>query len=367
MAQLLSFLGKGGVGRTTIAIASAKKLAQQGARVLLAGQDPSPAFGVLLGVTPSGDPQTIEANLSVVQLQSTLLLEKAWEEVKQLEAKYLRSPTLRNVYGQELSILPGMDTALALNAIREYNQSGLYDVIIYDGSGNLTELRMLGIPETASWYIRRFRQVFLDSDLGQAISPFVQPVTAAIFNTSWSFDNLAEQPTNEANSLLNDGKAAIADPTQIAVYLVATRERAAQAMAKYLWGSAQQVGVTVAGVLLNSSEGAPSSEVSAEFAPLPITPLPQRSGDEWQSLIDALPNLRETTNAPKPLSVDVANREVRIFLPGFDKKQAKLTQYGPEITVEAGDQRRNIELPGSLRGQAVKGAKFQDGYLIVSF
>ncbi|HEY9666794.1 MAG TPA: ArsA-related P-loop ATPase, partial [Coleofasciculaceae cyanobacterium] len=86
MALILTFLGKGGTGRTMIAIAAAKKLSNLGQRVLLIGQDPGPAFGLLLGAPTGPDPQEIGPNLHVVQLQTTLLLEHGWDEVKQLEA-----------------------------------------------------------------------------------------------------------------------------------------------------------------------------------------------------------------------------------------------------------------------------------------
>lgn len=365
MALILTFLGKGGTGRTTVAIAAAKQLASLGQRVLLVGQDSGPAFGFLLGTTPSPDPQTIAANLQVVQLQTSVLLERSWEQVKQLEAQYLRTPLLNNVYGQELGILPGMDSALALNALREWEGSGNYDVIIYDGTGDQGTLRMLGMPEILSWYSRRFRKVIEDSDLWKTVSPFIQPVTSAVLNVSWSGDNFAQQPTKQVNNLLEEGKAAVADPNRVAAYLVTSSDPTAVATAKYLWGSAQQVGLTVGGVLLN--QAAVSETIASEFAPLNLSSLPGSSTGDWQPLIDALPNFRPVAGLPKPIEVDITGRQVRLFLPGFDKKQVKLTQSGPEVTIEAGDQRRNILLPPALSGQSVKGAKFQNSYLTISF
>lgn len=366
MALILTFLGKGDTERTTVAIAAAKKLAGLGERVLLVGQDPGPALGLLIGTVISAEPQEIGPNLQVVQLQTTVLLERSWEEAKKLEAQYLRSPLLKNVYGQELGIFPGMDSALALNALREYDASGKYDVIIYDGNGDQTTLRMLGMPETLSWYIRRFRKVVEDSDVWKTVSPFVQPISSAVLNVSWSADNFVQQPTNQANNLLEQGKAAIADPNRVAAYLVTTGQAVAIATAKYLWGSAQQVGLTVGGVLLNQ---APATEAfAAEFAPLPVSAVPTSPDADWQPLMDALPDFRQQAAlAPKPITVDIAARQVRLFLPGFDKKQVKLTQSGPEVTIEAGDQRRNILLPPQLSGQPVKGAKFQNSYLTISF
>jgi arsenite-transporting ATPase len=258
-----------------------------------------------------------------------------------------------------------MDQVLALNALREYDKKGEYGVIIYDGTGDINTLRMLGISEILSWYVRRFRQVFTDSDLGRVLSPFFQPIASAILNTSFSVDNLTQDPDNPANDLLEEGKKVLADPKHLAAYLVTTEQPLAIAKAKYLWGSAQQSGIIVKGVLANQT---PVTEaLVGEFDPLPLTSVPQLLGADWEPLMDALPNFREVTEHLKPLTIDMAAREVRVFLPGLTKKQVKLTQYGPEITIEAGEQRRNIDLPGPLSGQPVKGAKFQNGYLIISF
>jgi anion-transporting ArsA/GET3 family ATPase len=362
MSLILTFLGKGGSGRTTMAIAAAKKLASQGKRVLLALQDTGLALDLLLETSVTSEVQQIAPNLDAVQFKASALLERNWEEVKKLEAQYLRTPVIKDVYGQELVVLPGMDKALELNALREVDASGKYDAIVYDGSGDVTTLRMLGMPESVSWYSRRFGKLITESDLVKTVSPFLQPLIATVFNVSWTGDNFAA-PTSQATNILEQGKAALADPKRLIAYLVTTDNPMAIATATYLWGSAQQVGLNVGGVLFNQTANPPTTE---EFDPLTISAIPNSPVGNWQPLMDALPDFTQTPTVPKPIEFDVANRQVKLFLPGFDKKQVKLTQSGPEVTIEVGDQRRNIFLPPGLSGRTVTGAKFQQGYLIIS-
>lgn len=364
MALILTFLGKNS-STLKIAVAAAKSFATQGKRVLLVGRDTEPALGVLLNTPLSGEPQQINS-LQAVQLKAATLLERSWEDVKKLEAQYLRTPILKDVYGQELPVLPGMDSALELNALREYDASNKYDVIVYVGSGDSATLRMLGIAESLSWYVRRFRQLFANSDLGKAISdsPFIQPLISTFFNVNWTGDNFA-QPTNQVNNILDQGRAALADPKRVAAFLVTTNDPLDIANTRYLWGSAQQIGLTVGGVILQSTDTTLAS-VSDEFDPLPVTVVPSGTIDD--QLVNALPDfVQQAQQAPKPIEINVAAAQVRLFLPGFDKKQVKLTQSGPEVTVEAGDQRRNIFLPSGLSGRQITGAKFQNNYLTISF
>ncbi len=93
-----------------------------------------------------------------------------------------------------------------------------------------------------------------------------------------------------------------------------------------------------------------------------MTALPHIDRGDWQTLSDALPDLLAADN-PEPTYFDFDSSKIRVFLPGFAKKQGKLTQNGSEITVEAGEQRRNIELPSRWSDRSVTGAKFIDNYL----
>jgi arsenite-transporting ATPase len=365
MPQILTLLGQDSLRNQILSTAMARRSAAHGQKVLLLSLDQSPVLGLLLGTTLTPDQQEVETNLWVQRLQSTHLLEGNWEALKKLEAQYVRTPFLKSVYGQELSVLPGMDSALALNHLREEVARNQWDLIVFAGGHSAETLRMFGMPEVISWYLRRFREVFLESDVAKAALPFLQPLVAAVSTVNWS-DSLLTDPENQMTDMLNQGSRAVSDPQQVVAFLTSGADRFSQATAQTLWGMAQQVGLTIAGVLTYPTAAAAS--LGDTFAPLPLSPMPLDSLDslDWPALTAALPPLDQALSAPRPLSIDLAQRQVRVFLPGFDKKQVKLTQYGRELTIEAGDQRRNIDLPPELSGKPVSGAKFQDHYLIVT-
>ncbi|MEM6450869.1 MAG: ArsA family ATPase [Cyanobacteria bacterium P01_D01_bin.105] len=373
MTLILTFLGKGGTGCSTVAIASAQKLSAEGKRVLFFSQTAGPDTAVLLGTELLASTSTITSNgqtFEAVKLQTTALLDSNWEQLKTFEAEYLRDPFFKAVYGQELSVVPGMDDFLALNALREYATSGRYDVIVHDGSHDQASLRMWGAIDGVDWYFRRFKKVFQDSQFYRSISPFIAPVTGAILSSGLSGDIWNQPEAQGIEQIVAKGKAMVRDPMQLRAYVVTSTDEVAIAQGKYLWSAAQQINLTVTGTIINTlvpSEIDITSAASA-FKPLPIATVPYATSDHrWEPIVSALPALTDAVDVPQPMTIDISSSSVKLFLPGFDKSQVKLTQYGPEVTVQAGDQRHNLSLPSALNGRSVTGAKFQDGYLIISF
>jgi arsenite-transporting ATPase len=282
--------------------------------------------------------------------------------VKALEAQYLRDPLLKAIHSEELVLLPGMDQALTLNALRELDGSGQYDDIVFDGPEGHTALRMWGLPDGLDWYIRRFQAIVQASALAQALSPFWTPIAGTIFASGRGQESWSE-PMAQSRGFLDAGRDAVQNPARVMGFLVSRSQTVAAT--RYLWGCSQQVGLTVGAVL----DLSPDSNVAAEaFAPLQTYVIPSLVEGNWSPLMAALPDVDQVTKtAPRSLTIDTANNQVRLFLPGFDKSQIGLTQSGPEVTIDAGNQRRNLYLPEPFKNRAVKGAKFQENALILSF
>lgn len=367
MSRVITFLGQAGTVHTTVAIAAAKWFIQKGDRVLLVTHTPNPRAEALLGIPLTAHPQVIEPKLEAVQLQTTALLEQVWEELQSFISLYLPLPALsEQVYPGELILLPGFDSALAFNALRQYYTSGEYDIIVYDGRGDLETLRLLGVPNVADWYLQRFRKVFEAMDMAKVAESIGGPLASALVTANLDTKKL-EREMNNLRDWIKQGVAVVNDPQNLSAYLITTDDAAAIAETCWLWGSAQQVNLKINGVLVHPPHQQEMTTVQETFAPLPLTPIPKLQDQNWEPLVQALPDFLTLPTVPDPLTIDLAARQIRVFLPGFTKKQVKLTQFGHELTVEAGDQRRNIFLPPELRDLPLQSGKFEAPYLIISF
>lgn len=363
MSRIITFLGKAGTGHTTLAIATAKWFADQGSRVLFVTHNPSPSAEQLLDIPLTAQAQIVAPRLEAVQLQTTALLEESWQALKQFISPYLPVPAIaQEIYPGELIILPGFDSILAFNALCQYYTRGDYDVIVYDGRGDLETLRLLGVPDVLDWYFRRFHRLFQGIDLAKIADTIAGPIASA-FVTANLDTRKVDQEMNRVRGWIEEGVAVVNDPKRFTAYLVTIDEPGAIAEARWLWGSAQQVNLRASGVLVHHHANSPALQQA--FDPLEVHSIPTLQGQDWEPLLKALPDFNVIPTVPEPVSIDIEQRQVRVFLPGFTKKQVKLTQFGSELTVEAGDQRRNILLPLELREQVIQSGRFEAPYLII--
>lgn len=226
-------------------------------------------------------------------------------------------------------------------------------------------MRAFGIPEVASWYWRRASKAFLGSDLAKTLRPFVEPLLRSVSTVEFSsLEDLSNRLGGMTN-IFEEGRQAIADPRRVLAHLVTTPDPMAVQTARYLWGSAQMVGLTVGGLWVMPL--VPGEVSAADFSPLPVRILPRRQGSDWSALEEAVGGIFAVPQVPPPVAIDEGARTVKLFIPGFSKAQIELSQSGPELTITAGDQRRNLFLPPSLAGRQVTGAKFQEPFLVITF
>ncbi|MBF2000615.1 MAG: ArsA family ATPase [Synechococcales cyanobacterium C42_A2020_086] len=363
MSRIITFLGRGS-DQITLSVATAHWFAQRGSRVLLMTHHPSADAEILLETPLTTTPQDVAPNFQAVQLQTTTLLDQAWDELKQWLTMYLPDAIAVEVYPHEMMILPGFDSALTFNALRHYHESGRYDVLVYHGCGDLNTLRLLGLPNILEWYFRR-AQGAASLDLSRIAESVGGPLAGALVSANLDNRKLQEG-MDQVRAWLNQTQA-MTGQSCLSAYLITTDDPGSIGNAQWLWGSAQQVGISVNGVLVyGGNSNADRSKIQQPFDPLTVNWLPTLGASRWDPLLNALPNFNAQPSLPPPVAIDIAQRQVQVFLPGFAKHQVRLTQTGSELTVEAGDQRRNIVLPAELQGQTVTAGKFEAPYLTIS-
>jgi arsenite/tail-anchored protein-transporting ATPase len=384
--RILLFTGKGGVGKTTTAAATAVRCADAGQRTIVLSTDPAHSLGDAFD-TELGD-LTVEITdgLWGQQLDAQDRMEEAWVDIQGYLQEVFRWGGVDEIEAEELSVVPGLDEIFALTDIKRYAASGEWDTIVVDCAPTAETIRLLSLPGVLAWWMERL------FPMGRRVNKVVSPLLGSVTNLPMPGDDVFGAVERFYDRL--DGvKELLTDRTITTARLVVNPERVVVAEARrtftYLSLFGYSVDAVIANRLLPDAVSDPWFEdwkqrhldhlatIEEGFAPVPVlraelTPHELVGVDRLREFgrtlygdedparhhADVSPLQLERTGAGDVLSVD---------LPFTDRDELSLGRREDELLVRVGPYRRSILLPDSLRRRKVVDAALRDGALRVTF
>ncbi|XP_050373219.1 uncharacterized protein At1g26090, chloroplastic [Argentina anserina] len=398
--KLVTFLGKGGSGKTTSAIFAAQHYAMAGFSTCLVIHTQDPTAEFLLNCKIGTSPVVCSENLSALRFETTKMLLGPLKQLKQADARLnMTQGVLEGIFGEELGVLPGMDpifSALALerlvgffgNLAQRNHNKDKFDIIVYDGMSSDEMLRMISAASKARLYLKYLRNVADKTDLGRMAGPSLLRLVdeaMSLTNSAHLFNgNRTAGIWNSVEQMLERGSFAFSEPHKFGCFLMLDPNNPASiSSALRYWGCTIQAGGQICGAFAITSpklNTESEEELRNIFSPLPFAFIPHISLEpplDWVAITrntagENARNLLSTTasgnsSLMSSVTFDAARKSIILFMPGFDKSEIKLYQYrgGSELLIEAGDQRRVIYLPSKIQGK-VGGAKFVDRSLVIT-
>ena len=169
--RIILYLGKGGVGKTTVAAATAVRSAELGYKTLVASTDIAHSLADSLDVPLEAKPVQVAENLWAQEISVVADIYNYWDVLQNFVSGLLSAGgKLNNVVADELSAFPGMDEIVSLLHIDKQARERNFDRVIIDAAPTGETIRLLTMPDTFRWYaghLTRFR-----SGVIRALRPF---------------------------------------------------------------------------------------------------------------------------------------------------------------------------------------------------
>jgi len=384
-ARILLFTGKGGVGKSTTASATAVLAASRGHRTLVLSTDAAHSLADAFGAKVGSEPTEVADNLFVQQVDAQRRFEQSWADIQRYLLTVLDVAGVDPVAAEELTVIPGAEEVIALLELRLHVLSEAWDVIVVDCAPTAETLRLLALPEALGWYMER---VF---PFGRKAIKAFRPVLTKAAGVPMPQDNVFDA-VERLHAELDEVRALLTGP-EASVRLVLTPETVVLAEARRSFTTLSLFGYRVDGVVANrifpegdsddwragwvTAQKQVLKEVAESFAGLEQWRSVYRSGEPVG--VDALRQFADEVYAGTdplamphgggPLSVTrtASGAILRLALPFVSKGEVDLARHGDELVVTVGSYRRLLTLPPGLARHTVKGAKVHDGALQVRF
>ena len=384
--RILLFTGKGGVGKTTTAAATAVRCADAGLRTLVMSTDPAHSLADAFDVELGTHATEISDLLWGEQLDAQERMEESWGEIQAYLMQVFDWAGVDAIEAEELAVLPGLDEVFSLSDIKAHAASGRWDVLVVDCAPTAETIRFLSLPDILSWYMDRLFPV------GRRVNKAVGPVLRRVTSLPVASDDVFGAARRFYDRL--DGvRELLSDPEVCSVRLVVNPEKMVIAEARrtytYLTLFGYRVDAVIANRLLPDTITDPwfdrwrklhathLATIEESFAPLPI--LKAELADDELGGVDSLrafaAGLYGDLDAAAVLHAGEAMKVTRragsyhltIELPFTEHDDLEVGRRDDELLVRVGPYRRALLLPDSLRRRTITEATLRRGRLKVVF
>ena len=382
--RIIIFTGKGGVGKTSMAAATACSIAESGKKVLVMSTDQAHSLGDSFDMKLGKEPVNVMENLDAMEIDTVYESEKSWGNIRSYFKEFLTLKGGSGIEVEELLVFPGLEELFSLLKILDVYESGEYDTLIVDCAPTGETLSLLKYPEMLGELIEKVLPVKRKGI--KTVGPIVEKVARVPMPEDKVFDDV-EYLIDKMQRL----QKLMLDKDIVSLRVVTTPERIVISEAKRNFTCLYLYHYNVDAVIVNhiypekAMEGYFSKWIKLQEQGLrdiqeSFSEVPKFYVELQDSELRTLEVLRriggEIYESTDPDDVlfkkeiyisDKEERTLKIYLPFAEKDELELEQVGTELLVGVRNERRRFPIPTEFEEYAVAGARFEDGYLCIRF